>query len=176
MCSRWHLFYLVLWRLWRLHFVKGNWLQSQEESRLLTQSWLVCAASGKSYAGEGIVFPCPESLIAQERALQSTRNQRQRVWGLNKQCPDPCSSEAIGQRNPEELLQSRYLLTCWTKMESGWNNLYCMTVMGGEHTYFQNLLLLFLFWIIFISESSLLQFMFKYILAYGLKAFECVQL
>lgn len=67
---------------------------------------------------KGFFSPCPGSPITQERALQSTRHQRLRVRGLNKQCPDPCSSEAIGQRSPEKLLQSRHLLTCWTKMES----------------------------------------------------------
>ena len=110
--------------------------------------------------GKG-VFPYPGSPKAQERALQSTRQQRLRMWELNKRCPDPCSSEARGQRNPHEELQSRHLLTCWTKMRPSWNNLSCMTVMGREHTYLQNLLFLFLFRILSVLESSLLQLVFK---------------
>lgn len=66
--------------------------------------------------GKG-VFPCPGSPKAQETALQRARQQRLRVWELTKQCPDPCSSEARGQRNPDEQLRSRHLLTCWTKMK-----------------------------------------------------------
>lgn len=63
------------------------------------------------------VFPCPGSPKAQETVLQSTRQQGLRAWELTKQYPDLCSSEAIGERNPDEQLQSRHLLTCCTKMK-----------------------------------------------------------
>jgi len=60
-------------------------------------------------------FSRPESPKVEETVLQSAWQQRLRVWELTKQCPAPCSEEAAGQRNPDEQLQSRHWLTCWTK-------------------------------------------------------------